>query len=71
MRTAVTCAMLLVASRLPAADLDEFKVKREQVFEFTQKPKVTRDGDQVTITFASKAFCDATAAVERAFGAGG
>jgi hypothetical protein len=51
---------------LPAmsADIDEFKVKPEQVFEFTQKPLVKRHGDRVTITFASKAYCDATVAIE-------
>ncbi len=49
-----------------ASDLDEFKVKREPVFEFTEKPKVTRDGDKVTISFASKGYCDATVAIENA-----
>jgi len=61
---------------LSAADLDEFKIKRQEVFEFTEKPKVGRDGDpstgsgrdKVTITFASKAFCDATVAIEDAAG---
>jgi hypothetical protein len=36
------------------ADLDEFKVKREAVFEFAQKPQVTRQGDRVTIAFETK-----------------
>ena len=31
------------------ADADEFKVKRQEVFEFSQKPTVTREGDKVTI----------------------
>ena len=48
--------------------LDEFKVKREEVYEFTEKPKVVRDGDKLTIAFASKAFCDATVAIEDANG---
>jgi len=52
------------ASALLASDLDEFKVKREHVFEFTQKPTVVRDGDKVTITFTSKGWCDATVAIE-------
>jgi len=51
-----------------SADIDEFKVKRQEVYEFTEKPTVTRDGDKVTITFASKGFCDATVAVEDATG---
>ena len=47
---------------------DEFKVKREGPFEFAQKPRVTRDGDKVTITFTSKASCDATVAIENTEG---
>ena len=43
---------------------DELKIKREQVFEFTQKPSVTRKGDTVTIRFESKGLCDATVAIE-------
>ena len=45
-------------------DLDEFKVKRQEVFEFTEKPAVSRDGDKVTVAFASKGYCDVTVAVE-------
>jgi DNA-binding beta-propeller fold protein YncE len=44
--------------------MDRLRVKRQEVFEFTKKPVVTRRGDSVTITFASKAFCDATVAIE-------
>ncbi len=49
--------------------LDEFKVKREEVYEFTSKPKVTREGDRITIEFATKGWCDVTVAIEQ--GAGG
>jgi len=41
---------------------DEFKIKREAIFEFAQKPVATRNGNNVTIE--SKAFCDATVATE-------
>ena len=34
--------------------------EREEVYEFTQKPVVTRRGDNVTISFESKGFCDVT-----------
>ena len=51
-----------------SADIDEFKVKRQEVFEFTEKPAITRNGDKVTIRFASKAFCDVTVAIEDAGG---
>jgi len=47
-----------------SATPDELKVKRQEVFEFTQKPKVTREGDKVTIAFESKGFCDVTVAIE-------
>src|SRR6185437_13133284 len=47
-----------------AADIDEFKVKRQDVFDFTEKPAIKRQGDRVTITFASKGYCDATVAIE-------
>jgi RNA polymerase sigma factor (sigma-70 family) len=36
---------------------------REEVFEFTQKPTVTKQGDKVIIAFASKGKCDATVAI--------
>ncbi|MCX7804649.1 MAG: hypothetical protein N3A38_05605 [Planctomycetota bacterium] len=37
--------------------------EREEVFEFTQKPKVEKQGDKWVITFASKGKCDATVAI--------
>ncbi len=70
-RSAVISAVvagLLLSAPAWGSDLDEFKVKRQQVFEFTRKPTVTRKGDQVIIAFASKAACDATVAIEDANG---
>jgi len=37
--------------------------EREEVFKFTQKPNVKKVGDKWTITFTSKANCDATVAI--------
>lgn len=51
-----------------AADPDEFSVKRQPVFDFTDKPTLTRQGDRVEIRFAARAFCDATVAIEDASG---
>ncbi len=51
-----------------AADADEFRVKREPIFEFAQKPAVTREGDRVTVAFETKGWCDVTVAVEDAKG---
>ncbi len=56
------------ASTARAAAVDELKVQREQVFEFAEKPTVMRQGDRVTIGFASKGRCDATVAIENSAG---
>lgn len=47
---------------------EEFKIKREPVFEFAAKPNVTVEGDQVRIEFETKGFCDCTVAIENAAG---
>ena len=43
-------------------------MKPEPVFEFAEKPRITREGDKVTIAFASKGWCDVTVAIENAAG---
>jgi len=62
------CICLLAACRAWAGEPDEPGVKRSEPFEFARKPKLTREGDRVTIAFESKGFCDATVAVENAEG---
>ena len=47
-----------------ASDADEFKVKRQAVYAFSERPTVTRQDDLVTITFTSKGWCDVTVAIE-------
>ena len=37
--------------------------ERQEIFEFTEKPLVRKDGDQWVIGFSSKAACDATVAI--------
>jgi len=61
---ALILSILCIAVPSLAEDLDEFKVKREAVFEFVQKPVVTRGGDRVEIRFETKGFCDVTVAIE-------
>ena len=56
--------VILFAQVAFALDLDRLKARRAPVFEFARKPRVTREGDKVTITFAAKVFCDATVAIE-------
>ncbi len=71
MRTIFGVALLaLMAAALPAAgaEIDEFRVKRGAVFEFAQKPKVTRRGDRIAIAFETKGYCDVTVAIENAQG---
>jgi DNA-binding beta-propeller fold protein YncE len=67
-RLSAISVIVLAAAGAYAGGIDEFKVKREQVFEFAQKPVVTRKGDTITISFTSKAYCDATVAIEDADG---
>jgi len=47
-----------------ADDQDEFKVKREAIFEFTEKPTVARRENRFIIQFASKAYCDVSVVIE-------
>jgi len=68
MAAALLAAPLFAAdvdlSRRSEAKTDEFKIKREQTFEFAQKPEVAHEGDAVTITFETKGYCDATVVIE-------
>jgi len=56
----------LIAGSVSGQDIDEFKIKRESVFEFAQKPKVARQGDKISIAFETKGFCDVSVAIEKA-----
>ncbi|QDU96138.1 NHL repeat-containing protein [Lignipirellula cremea] len=47
---------------------EEFRVKREERFEFSQPPVIAVQGDRVEIRFTAAAFCDATVAIEDAEG---
>jgi SMP-30/gluconolaconase/LRE-like protein len=64
----IAALLATMAVNAAASDLDEFKVKRQAVYEFTQAPKVTRNGDRIAIAFTSKGYCDATVAIEDADG---
>ncbi|MFT5523205.1 MAG: hypothetical protein ACI9HK_001151 [Pirellulaceae bacterium] len=60
--------VMCLSSWAVADDYESLRVQRKEVFEFTQKPTVVRDGDRVTIRFASKDYCDATVAIENSQG---
>ena len=58
-------AALPVRADRPARSAAELlRVQREAVFEFARKPSVTRRGDEVTIAFETKGWCDVTVAIE-------
>ena len=44
--------------------LQEFQIKRKEVYEFTKEPTLKKNGDKVTIEFAVKDFCDVTVAIQ-------
>ncbi len=46
----------------------EFSVQRKNVFEFTQKPALTRKGDRIDIRFSVKDYCDVSIAIENSHG---
>jgi hypothetical protein len=52
-------------SKVPPAPVNPYQgmQEREEVFEFAQKPKATKQGDKWLITFAATGKCDATVAI--------
>ena len=67
-KTTVCLLLLIAGTGASGADTaqikNEFQVKREPVFEFPEKPCISRKGNRVTISFETEGFCDATAAIE-------
>ena len=65
----MAACLLLSGARLawPEA-LDEFRTKRELVFEFEDKPSISRQGRDTLIAFTTRGYCDATVAIEDAQG---
>jgi hypothetical protein len=60
----VVLFVLFLSSGASALELERLRVQRQEVFEFTDKPKVTREGDKTTLAFATKDYGDATVAIE-------
>jgi hypothetical protein len=54
--------LLICMCGLRAAEIDGF-TSREDVFEFTEKPRLSAEKGKLKIRFAVKGFCDATVAV--------
>ncbi len=51
-----------------AGPVEDYTIDRKEVYDFTQKPLIQKEGDSVTIQFTSKDFCDATVVIEQADG---
>jgi hypothetical protein len=68
MAAAAAAVSLAAGTASAASNYDEFKIKREAVFEFVEKPRITRHGDRFEIRFETKSFCDGTVAIEEAPG---
>lgn len=67
------CGFLCAQEKEPvisaaASAQEEFRVKREDNFEFLQKPQVTFEGSAYIISFETKSFCDVTIAIENSEG---
>jgi hypothetical protein len=52
------------AGEFATTQAEDYRIDREQVFEFVKAPAVTREGDRVTVSFETKGFCDVAVAVE-------
>ncbi len=74
MKNVVMAGLILWAATLSAeeqpkiwqsTEKEDYTIDREQVFEFTKKPVLTRDGSRVTIRFTSKGYCDVTVVIEK------
>lgn len=61
----IATSFLFLATILHA---EEYNVKREAVFDFVKKPVITRKGDNISIAFETKGFCDVTIAIEDSTG---
>jgi len=46
----------------------ELQIKRKSVFEFAKDPVISKKGDEITIEFSVKEYCDVTVAIQNADG---
>lgn len=64
-----TSALLCLTGLAGGADVDEFKIKRQEFSAaegsgFVVKPRVTRAGDRIVIAFETRVACDVTVSIE-------
>ncbi|HID28994.1 MAG TPA: hypothetical protein EYP19_03210, partial [Desulfobacterales bacterium] len=60
----VKLVIVSVLSCVSGAGLDEFKVKRKNVFDFAESPRARARSGRIEITFTSEAYCDVAVAIE-------
>jgi hypothetical protein len=53
-----------VAGEVSTTEAEDYRIKREAVYEFVKPPTLTRDGDRVTVSFETKGLCDVVVAIE-------
>lgn len=66
----LTFGLLFIISglNLLAQDIEEFKIKREENFDFASKPSLKKTENSISIEFETKGFCDVTIAIENGEG---
>lgn len=68
LRTGILLLATLPLGNSFAEDRDEFRIKRETVFEFAEEPSLTQSDNQIQIRFHVKAYCDASVVIEEGEG---
>lgn len=59
------CIFFGFASEISAQEISpEFQIKRKENFEFNKTPVIEKDGENISIEFEAKDFCDATVVIE-------
>ena len=57
-------ALVLGSANVFSQEIEEFKIKREENFEFASKPTVKKEENSILIEFETKGNCDVTIALE-------
>lgn len=61
----VVCIFFGFASEISAQEIPfEFQIKRKENFEFSKSPIIEKSGENISIEFETKDFCDATVVIE-------
>ncbi|PCJ52404.1 MAG: hypothetical protein COA79_23935 [Planctomycetota bacterium] len=58
------CILVFLFVNINSQDLNEWKIKRKNIFEFTKQPSISKKDKGYFISFAVKDYCDVTIVVE-------